>query len=73
MTKSEYNNYSGKYIQKILEKYFFFEKKSQKGSHVTLRNKDRVVIVPLHKVVAYGTFKSILSQANLSESEFYNT
>jgi len=47
---------------------------SQKGSHVKLRGikngKLQTVIVPNHKEVALGTFRSILSQASLTLDEF---
>ena len=51
-----------------------FETVSQKGSHIKLRGiidgKLQTAIVPDHKEVATGTFKSILVQANLTKSEF---
>ena len=51
-----------------------FEVISQKGSHIKLRgiieSKLQTVIVPDHKELAQGTFKSILTQANLTKSEF---
>lgn len=44
---------------------------SQRGSHRKLRDADgRVVIVPLHRELATGTFASILRQAGLSADEF---
>lgn len=62
-----------KLILKVLaNKDFFFV--SQKGSHVKYRkNGDPVltVIVPIHgKEIPYGTFRSILRQANLTEEDF---
>ena len=48
-----------------------FDRVSQKGSHVKLRNGDgRTVIVPLHRELAPGTLRSILRQAGLSLDEF---
>jgi predicted RNA binding protein YcfA (HicA-like mRNA interferase family) len=51
-----------------------FEKVSQEGSHIKLRGivdgKLQTVIVPNHKEIAHGTFKSILTQANLTKAEF---
>lgn len=47
---------------------------SQKGSHVKFRkfgNPTLTVIVPAsRKEIPYGTFRSILRQANLSEENF---
>jgi len=72
MTRSEYNNYSGKFTVKILQKYFGCVFNSQKGSHVKFKTINNTsVIIPLHKSLAYGTFKSVLSQADISEEEFY--
>ena len=65
--------YSGKEIIKILRRAGF-EVYSQKGSHIKLRGirsgKLQTVIVPEHKEVAMGTFKSILEQANMTKREF---
>ncbi|MEK7103367.1 MAG: type II toxin-antitoxin system HicA family toxin [Patescibacteria group bacterium] len=63
-------------ILKVLEsRGFFFV--SQSGSHSKYRkvgNPTLTVMVPIHgKDVPYGTFRSILRQANLSEGEFYET
>jgi len=47
---------------------------SQKGSHVKFRKSSKTVltvIVPANKKeIPFGTFKSILRQANLREDEF---
>ena len=55
-------------------KQFGFDIVSQKGSHMKLRGivdgKLLTVIVPNHKEIALGTFKSILTQANLTKIEF---
>ncbi len=47
---------------------------SQKGSHVKLNGiwdgKIQTVIIPNHKEIAFGTFRSILSQASMTKQEF---
>ncbi len=60
-------------VVKVLEsKGFFFV--SQTGSHAKYRKKDSTtltVIVPIHgNEIRHGTFKSILRQAKLKESDF---
>ncbi|MFA6256409.1 MAG: type II toxin-antitoxin system HicA family toxin [Candidatus Absconditabacterales bacterium] len=44
-----------------------FEKISQKGSHIKLKNKlGTVIIIPIHsKDIPYGTFRSIVDQSGL--------
>lgn len=65
--------YSAKTVLKALKKAGF-EKVSQKGSHIKLRRtfkrKVITVIVPDHKMIAKGTFDSILRQADMSKDEF---
>lgn len=65
--------YSGREVVNNLKKAGFWAV-SQKGSHIKLRGirngKLQTVIVPDHKQVARGTFRSILVQANLSLEEF---
>ncbi|KKS97496.1 MAG: hypothetical protein UV73_C0008G0016 [Candidatus Gottesmanbacteria bacterium GW2011_GWA2_43_14] len=65
--------YSARVIKNTLKRAGF-EIISQKGSHIKLRGiiegKIQTVIVPDHKEIARGTFKSILSQANLTKKEF---
>jgi predicted RNA binding protein YcfA (HicA-like mRNA interferase family) len=65
--------YSGKQVIKTLQRAGF-RVVSQKGSHVKLRgNRDnelQTAIVPNHKEVALGTFRSILSQAKMTLEEF---
>jgi predicted RNA binding protein YcfA (HicA-like mRNA interferase family) len=62
-----------KYLLEVLKKKGFFLI-SQKGSHAKYRKKGSRtlnVIVPLHgKEIPYGTFRSILRQANLTEDVF---
>jgi predicted RNA binding protein YcfA (HicA-like mRNA interferase family) len=65
--------FSSQFIIKVLmANGFFFV--SQKGSHLKYRknsNPTLTVIVPANKKeIPYGTFRSILRQSNLSESNF---
>jgi predicted RNA binding protein YcfA (HicA-like mRNA interferase family) len=65
--------YSIRLILKVLEsKGFFFVSKT--GSHAKYRKDNKpplTVIVPNHgKEIPYGTFRSILRQSGLSESDF---
>ena len=64
--------YSSKLIIKVLErKGFVFI--SQKGSHMKFRKEGKptlTTIVPAGREIPYGTFRSILRQANLSEDDF---
>ena len=65
--------YSFKLVIKVLEgKGFFFV--SQSGSHAKYRKTGSPtlnVIVPIYeKEICYGTFRSILRQAKLKESDF---
>jgi predicted RNA binding protein YcfA (HicA-like mRNA interferase family) len=57
---------------KILTKYFEFEIRTQKGSHIILRHphNGRRVVVPAHDTIKLGTMQSILLQAGVSEDEF---
>ncbi len=65
--------YSSNYIIKILLKYGFVFV-SQKGSHAKYRktgNPTLTVIVPMaKKEIPFGTFRSIVSQANLTLEDF---
>ena len=67
--------YSGQKIIKNLGRAGFWQV-SQRGSHIKLKGirhgKLRTVIVPNHKEVALGTFRSILSQAEMTLDEFEN-
>ncbi|MAG12145.1 MAG: hypothetical protein CMI52_05085 [Parcubacteria group bacterium] len=65
--------YSVRLVIRVLRsKGFFFV--SQKGSHAKYRKVGKLVltvIIPKHeKDLRYGTFKSILEQAQLKESDF---
>ena len=56
-------------VRVLQEKGFLFV--SQKGSHAKFRKGSTMVIVPMHgKEIPYGTFRSILRQAKLSEDAF---
>lgn len=65
--------YSAKQVIKALQKAGFV-KISQKGSHIKLRGLREgrllTVIVPNHKVIAKGTFTSILRQTDMTKSGF---
>jgi predicted RNA binding protein YcfA (HicA-like mRNA interferase family) len=65
--------YSSKAIIKVLEKNGFVFV-SQKGSHAKYQYKENpalIVIVPTpRKEIPFGTFRSILRQASLSEKDF---
>ena len=65
--------YSSKQIIKVLQKRGFVYI-SQKGSHAKFRKTGSptlTVIVPAgRKEIPFGTFKSILRQANLTEDSF---
>ncbi|MBI2591392.1 MAG: type II toxin-antitoxin system HicA family toxin [Candidatus Brennerbacteria bacterium] len=65
--------YSSSEIIKVLQKKGFIYI-SQKGSHAKFRktgNPTLTVIVPAgRKEIPYGTFRSILRQANLTENDF---
>ena len=65
--------YSVRLILRVLEsKGFIFV--SQSGSHSKYRktgNPTLTVIIPIHeKEIRYGTFRSILRQARLTEEDF---
>jgi predicted RNA binding protein YcfA (HicA-like mRNA interferase family) len=65
--------YSLRVVLKVLQsKGFFFV--SQNGSHAKYRcqhSPSLTVIIPIHgKDICYGTFRSILRQAKLTEEDF---
>lgn len=64
--------YSGKKIIKALQRAGFYVV-SIKGSHIKMRGirvcKLQTVIIPKHKEVAVGTFRSILRQAAMEFKE----
>lgn len=59
-------------LDTLNRKGFFFV--CQKGSHAKFRKNSSpslTVIIPVHgKEIPYGTFRSILRQANLTEADF---
>jgi predicted RNA binding protein YcfA (HicA-like mRNA interferase family) len=55
-------------ISALSKKGFVF--KSQKGSHAKYSNGYYTLIIPMHNIVARGTLKSILIQANIELDEF---
>jgi len=46
-----------------------FKRVRQKGSHVTMRKRDKKTVVPLHRELARGTINSILKQTGISRVE----
>lgn len=66
--------FSGKYVIKVLEKYFGFEQVAQKGSHIKLEKvigKEKIVtIVPNHKELQSGTLLGILDLAKVDKKDF---
>jgi len=60
-------------IRILKSKGFFFV--SQTGSHAKYRKEGATtltVIIPIHdKEIIYGTFRSIIRQANLTKEDFY--
>ena len=62
---------SGRNLVKIFKK-MGYEKISQKGSHIKMRNieTESVIIIPDHKEVDRWTLKTILRQAVISEDIF---
>lgn len=47
-----------------------FVRVGQRGSHVKLRKEQMTVIVPLHRELAPGTFRSVIRQSGMSVEEF---
>lgn len=44
-----------------------FERKRQKGSHITMQHPDgRITVVPNHRTIAKGTLRAILRDTKLS-------
>ena len=60
---------SGEKVVKALTRAKF-QRKRQKGSHVILRKKKIVVVVPLHKELDRGTLKEIIRQSKIQREEF---
>lgn len=64
---------SGRKLVKIFKK-LGYEKVSQKGSHIKMKNYDNgnVVIIPDHKELDRWTLKTILKQAEIPEQDFHD-
>ena len=62
---------SGRKLVKIFKK-LGYEKVSQKGSHIKVKNYSTgsVVIIPDHKEIDRWNLKTILRQAEISEQDF---
>lgn len=63
---------SGEEVIKVLCKEFGFVVVRQKGSHIKLKSKNSITIVPNHKELARGTLKSVLRLAKVSEKDFWD-
>jgi len=65
-------NHSWNVVVKILTEYFEYTVLRQKGSHISLVNRDRkrLVVIPRHDPLKEPTLKSILDQAGVSNEEF---
>ena len=50
-----------------------FEVVRQKGSHVVLRRNDFGCVIPLHKMLAIGTLRSAIRQAEITPEEFISS
>ena len=63
--------YSSSEIESVLKKLGFLFI-TQKGSHAKFKHKDgRIVILPMKKKeIPFGTFRSILKQANITQQKF---
>lgn len=65
--------YSARETVKTFKRIGFVEI-SQKGSHLKMRgiwsDKLQTVVIPMHKEIAFGTFKSVLSQSGMTRMEF---
>jgi len=60
---------NSKEVVKILEKNSFAVVR-QKGTHVIMRNNEKVVVVPIHhKTIPIGTLKSIEKQSGIKFRE----
>ena len=55
-------------VSAMSKKGFCF--RSQKGSHAKYSDGKHIVIIPMHDIVARGTLRSILSQADIELEEF---
>jgi len=63
-------NHGFRDVLKVLNRHGFYVDR-QSGSHIQLTHPDgRYVTVPRHDPVKEGTLRSILSQANITKTEF---
>jgi len=65
-------NHSWNVVVKILTKHYDFTVVRQKGSHISLVDKDRkrLVVIPRHDPLKEPTLKSVLDQAGVSKEDF---
>lgn len=68
-----FRSISGRKMVALLDQVGFFEV-SQKGSHIKLKRTHsegtEIVIIPDHKELTPGTFRSILNMAKISLEQF---
>ena len=60
---------SGTKVAKALERLGFVRER-QRGSHLVMRRKTDVCVVPMHREVDQGTLRGVLRQAGVSPEEF---
>ncbi len=65
-------NHSWSIVVKVLTKHYDFTVVRQKGSHISLVDKDgkRLVVIPRHDPLKEPTLKSILDQSGVSKDDF---
>jgi predicted RNA binding protein YcfA (HicA-like mRNA interferase family) len=61
---------SGIEVVKILQHAGFTHMRTT-GSHAIMRNKSKVIPVPLHPELAKGTLLSIIRQSGMKKEEFF--
>lgn len=66
-----FRSVSGREMVKLLGRVGFFEV-SQKGSHIKLKDQSgsKIIIIPDHRELTSGTFRSILKMANITVEDF---
>ena len=60
---------SGQKVARALQR-LGFERRRQRGSHLVMRRRSAVCVVPMHREVDQGTLRGVLRQAGVSEEEF---
>ena len=65
--------FSGRAVIQRLVREYGFVVVSQRGSHVKLKKRARVTIVPLHKELAPGTLRSALRLAGIAYQDFLDS